>query len=128
MVRSPLVWLGLPDPFKSTEQTREEDEGLAQIREFFQLWLNSDLRLDCNYTTARIIEIACEPPAGFNPPVFKQFLLRVAEDKKDRTTISPERLGWWLRSNNGRVVDGHRLVMSRPNKGAVCFRLVEIGT
>ena len=29
MVRSPLVWLGQPDPFNSTEKTREEDPELA---------------------------------------------------------------------------------------------------
>ena len=38
MVRSPLVWLGEPDPILSMEKTREEDPELANIREFFDLW------------------------------------------------------------------------------------------
>jgi hypothetical protein len=126
MVRSPLIWLGQPDPFKSTEQTREEDSELADIREFFALWLNSDLKLDYDYATARIIEIACERPAGFNASPFKDFLLRVAESRADGTVISPERLGWWLRGVSGRVVDDHRLVMGRLNKASACFRLLRV--
>ena len=127
MVRSPLIWLGQPDPFKSTEQTREEDSELADIREFFDLWLSSDLRLGYDYATARIIEVACERPAGFNPPVFKQFLLRVAASKKNDTVISPDRLGWWLRRISGRVVGDFRLVMGRLNKASICFRLMKVG-
>jgi len=127
MVRSPLIWLGQSDPFKSTEQAREEDSELADIREFFALWLSSDLRLDYDYATMRIIEVACEPPTGFNPPVFKQFLLRVAASREDGTVISRDRLGWWLRNISGRVVDDHRLIMGRLNKASACFRLVKIG-
>ena len=127
MVRSPLVWLGLPDPYQSTEQTREEDSELADIREFFELWLNSDLKLDYDYTTERIIEVGCEHPAGFNISAFKQFLLRVAANQEDGTTISHKRLGWWLRNTSGRVVDDHRLVMGRLNKARACFRLVKSG-
>ena len=126
MVRSPLVWLGQPDPFRSTERTREEDPELAQIREFFALWLSSDLKLDYDYTTARITEVACERPVGFNPPVFEQFLLRVAASRADGTVISHERLGCWLRSISGRVVDDHRLVMGRLNKASACFRLLGV--
>jgi hypothetical protein len=128
MVRSPLIWLGQPDPFKSTEQTREEDSELADIREFFALWLGSDLKLDYHYATARIIEVACERSAGFNPPVFKQFLLRVAASRVDATVISHDRLGWWLRGISGRIVDDHRLVMGRLNKASACFRLVKVTT
>ena len=59
MARSPLVWLGEPDPVLSMDGAREEDPVLTKIREFFDLW-PIYLRLDCPYTTARIIEIACE--------------------------------------------------------------------
>ena len=59
MVRSPLVWLGEPDPILSMDDVREEDPELTMIREFFEFW-PIYLRLDITYTTARIIEIACE--------------------------------------------------------------------
>ena len=38
MVRSPLVWLGEPDPIASMDAAREEDEVLSSIREYFDLW------------------------------------------------------------------------------------------
>ena len=43
MVRSPLVWLGEPDPIASMDAAREEDEELSSIREYFDLWENYGL-------------------------------------------------------------------------------------
>jgi hypothetical protein len=126
MVRAPLVWLGQPDPIVSMETAREEDPELANIREFFDLWL-AYLDLDQDYTTAQIIETACAPPApnDYNPPAFREFLLRVAASRKDNETVSADRLGWWLRRISGRVVNRHRLVMGRLNQARVCFRLLK---
>jgi RepB DNA-primase N-terminal domain len=125
MVRSPLVWLGQPDPVASMEAAREDDPELADIREFFELWHSSKLLLDEPYTTGGIIEIACEPPApnDFNRPLFKEFLLRIAADRDG--VVSARRLGWWLRGISGRVVDGHRLEMGRQNKASACWTLVQ---
>jgi hypothetical protein len=125
MARSPLVWLGQPDPVDSMNAARAEDPELSDIREFFDLWL-AYLQLDEDYTTAHIMETACAPPQGtpydLNPPAFKQFLMRVASDRKGEA-ISAKRFGWWLRGINGRVVDDHRLLMGRFNKALACFRL-----
>jgi hypothetical protein len=132
MVRSPLVWLGQPDPVKSTDSAREEDPTLADIRELFSLWLDS-LEPEQSYTTAQIIETACAtPPSGdFNPQPFKELLLRVAGDKGN---VSPERLGWWLRKISGRVVgiraiSGHveyRLNLGRLNTARACYSLRQV--
>jgi RepB DNA-primase from phage plasmid len=129
IVRSPLVWLGEPDPIASMDTIRDEDPELSDIREFFDLWLAYDLGLDTPYTTARIIEIASVPPApnDFNPPVFKLFLLRVAASKGDAAVVSADRLGWWLRKISGRVVSGHRLVKGHLNAARVQFRLLKVG-
>jgi hypothetical protein len=106
MVRSPLVWLGEPDPIKIMDDVRDEDWDLANIREFFELWLAYDLELGRDYTVATIIEAACPPrtPNNYGPQTFKQLLLRVAATRGAPDTVSPERLGWWLRRNSGRVV------------------------
>ena len=68
-------------------------------------------------------------PAGFNPPVFKQLLLRIAGDKDGN--ISAKRLGEWLRCNTGRVVrvaDGRRywLIRKQARAGRAAFRLSEV--
>jgi len=80
MVRSPLIWLGEPDPVLSMEGLRNEDVELANIREFFGLWLEYGLDLDVPYLTATIIEEAiAAPPANYwRPREFKPFLLRSA--------------------------------------------------
>jgi hypothetical protein len=54
MVRSPLVWLGEPEPVESMESARDEDPELGDIRELFELWPDY-LGLDERYTTGRII-------------------------------------------------------------------------
>jgi putative DNA primase/helicase len=132
MVRSPLVWLGEPDPVASLHKTREEDPELSDIRELFELWLDHDLGLDTPYTTSCIIELACARPPGFNAPVFKQFLVRVAGDRNGE--VSAKGLGEWLRRISGRVVSGstgglsckYRLIRGQAGSGRACFHLSEV--
>jgi hypothetical protein len=93
------------------------------------LWEDYELDLDVVYLTARIIELGCVPPTGFNPPAFKQFLVRIAGDKD--SNVSAKRLGEWLRRNSGRVVrmpDGRRLwlVREQTRLGRAGFRLSEV--
>jgi putative DNA primase/helicase len=127
MVRSPLVWLGEPDPVLSMEEIREEDPELSNIRELFDLW-RSYLRLDTAYTTARIVEIASEQ--GVSGPVnpgFSELLLKVAALRGKETEISRDRLGLWQRRISGRVVNKHRLVRGRDQVANVgSFQLAEI--
>ena len=127
MVRSPLIWLGEPDPTASVDWIRTEDPELSAIRELFDLWLAYDFGLDTPYTTSRIIEIACAPPASndFNVPVFKQFLLRMAASKGNEGVVSAERLGLWLRKISGRVVAGHRLISGRE-RSVASFQLKKV--
>jgi hypothetical protein len=125
MVRSPLVWLGEPDPVESTDSARTEDPELASIRELFSLWTDY-FDLDRSYTTSRIVEGACEAPApdDFNRRPLKALLLQVAGDRGGG--VSTTRLGRWLRRISGRVVDGHRLTLSHPNKALAAFSLSRV--
>jgi hypothetical protein len=136
MVRSPLIWLGEPDPVISMEGIREEDTELGSLREFFQLWLDYELDLDTPFLTARIVEIACEPPPPnyYGPHSFKLFLLRIAAAKTG-TDVSTERLGHWLRRNSGRIVSlfdaqgathKYRLIRDQDKIKRACFKLVEV--
>ncbi|HEY2229773.1 MAG TPA: hypothetical protein VGI22_18950 [Xanthobacteraceae bacterium] len=81
------------------------------------------------YTIASIIEIACFPPraTNYNPAWFKIFLLKVAATKGNAESVSPERLGWWLRRISGRVVDKHRLIKGHDQRTSTAnYRLVEV--
>ena len=137
LVRSPLVWLGEPDPVISMEGLRNEDVELANIREFFSLWLEYGLDLDTPYLTATIIEEAiAAPPANYwGPRELKPFLLGVAAARSDPGKISAERLGHWLRRISGRIVKltdaqgterKYRLMRELDRTNRACFRLVEL--
>jgi hypothetical protein len=126
MVRSPLVWLGEPDPVISIEDIRAEDPELTNIREFFGLWKDY-MPLNTPHTTARIIEVADEQaPTNFNPTWLKAFLLRVAAAKGRPGDVSPDRLGWWLRRISGRIVNQHRLVRGQDRTQVASFQLVRL--
>jgi putative DNA primase/helicase len=121
-----LVWLSEPDPILSMDDVREEDPELTKIREFFDLW-PIYLRLDTAYTTARIIEIACEQiPSSYDKLWLKEFLLTVASAQGKESEISPKRLGKWLQRITGRVVEKHRLVRNPGGRSASSFRLVKV--
>jgi putative DNA primase/helicase len=137
MVRSPLVWLGEPDPIKSMDDLREEDFELANIREFFGLWIDYELDLNTDYTTAQIIEAACPPlsPNNYAPQTFRQFLLRIAAAKGAPDTVSVDRLGRWLHKISGRIVSADdtsgathqcRLIKGHAPRGRSCVQLVKI--
>jgi hypothetical protein len=126
LVRSPLVWLGEPDPVDSVEAVRANDPTLTDIFEFFSLWEKS-LRLDMFYTAARIIEIAdVAPPPNFNASELKAFLLRVAAARGNAGAVSPERLGRWLRRISGRIAGGRRLVREQDRSHVATFRLATV--
>jgi len=57
MVRSPLVWLGEPDPVASVDAAQAEDPELADLRELCEWW-RGELKLDEDYLSARLVEIA----------------------------------------------------------------------
>jgi hypothetical protein len=128
MVRSPLIWLGEPDPIVSIDMSQAEDPELVDLREWVALWL-VEFKLDTPYTSASFVEAASVEPAGFNTNPIKEFLLRIAGDKDGG--ISTKRLGEWLRRMSGRVVkadDGCNYWMIREQARAsrAAFRLLEV--
>ena len=84
MVRSPLVWLGMPDPVVSMETARAEDPVLADMREFFDLWIDYDLGLDTPYITNRILELPVLLRAASTGQYSEEFLLRIAAGRTAR--------------------------------------------
>src|SRR5262249_28727819 len=113
MVRSPLVWLGEPDPVGRIDTTQPEDHELSAIRHLLYL-LVDECKPSRIYGTATFIEAADAAPVGFNPNPFKDLLLRIAGDKDGN--IPAKRLGEWLRRSSGRVIriaDGRKFRLVR---------------
>jgi hypothetical protein len=120
-VRSPLVWLGLPDPVESMETARAEDPGLADIRELFAHW-REELGLGSVYTASQIIKHVSDRDSTmeFQALEFRELLLRRAGQGNE---VSSRRFGRWLTQIKGRVVDGCRLEVRPDDKHGNRFSL-----
>jgi hypothetical protein len=121
-VRSPLIWLGLPDPAASMETARAEDPTLASLRELFTHW-REHFALGAPLTATLIIEFAraVDLEGNRKAPAFWELLLRLAGQGNE---VSSRRLGKWLSKNKGRVVDGHRLEVQVDDHHGNRFALV----
>jgi hypothetical protein len=103
-VREALVWLGEADPVKTMEAIREEDPAAQKRHRLMELWPFTG-----ETTVAAVIAHALErikdKETGEDElvhPDLHAAVMAVAVGKGGG--ISGERLGWWLRSNKGRVV------------------------
>jgi putative DNA primase/helicase len=113
MVRAPLMWLGQADPVASMEVARDEDPELASLRELFAQW-QQHLAAQGSLTALQIKETGCEQDTDRKPvrPEFNDLLTRIAGD---RGAVSTNRLGRWLHRNEGRVVDGRKLISMKTS-------------
>lgn len=111
LVRSALVWLGLPDPVETTEAAREDDPELSALRDVVTGWAaviggrEATVREVLEVATSRAESVMGEP-SDFQYPDFREALLAVAGFKG---SIDGTRLGNWLRARAGRIVDGRRI-------------------
>lgn len=99
--RRPLLWLGCPDPLRSSEEVREEDPDIAMQRALFEAWRDA-------FGTSKAMQVseivsAGSASAGGSPvnPQLHEALLSACGEK-----ITGKRLGNWLRRHRGRIVDG----------------------
>jgi putative DNA primase/helicase len=105
MVRGPLMWLGEADPVKSMDQVRDEDPTLGAIRELFESGL---MRPGVSYKTKEIIKNGI----SMGDEIL-DLLWRVGGHNG---AIDPAKLGIWLKSITGRVVNGKRLFRNESDK------------
>ena len=124
-VRDALMWLGEPDITECIERTRELDPKLDAIRVITSEWQRTigEKRV----TAAELIGTACGMRTGslgqrgeFEFPEFREALLAVAGDGG---AVNGRRLGKWLSSNMGRLVNGIRIVRDGSAANAVKWRL-----
>jgi putative DNA primase/helicase len=119
LVRSPLVWLGLPDPWDTTETAREDDPEIVVLSDVLSGWVVA-IGPKRAVTVRAAIETAIARQGEDDPkpgellhPDFRTALLQVAGVKG---TIDPIRLGKWLLGREGRIINDMRL-MRGPKDG-----------
>jgi hypothetical protein len=106
-VRSPLIWLGEPDPRVTQERARASDPRRQALIAVLHHW--REAVGPAEVTSKELIEIATAqiPNSGsFLWPDFREALLNVAGEGGH---INSRRLGYWLRGVKGRVADQMRI-------------------
>jgi putative DNA primase/helicase len=109
-VRGALVWLGEGDPVETLKTARNEDPRRVALRDILHTWKDAaGTGVASERTTAKLIEMA------EGKIELRDALLAVAGYSG---RIESKALGYWLRNNHGKIIDGMRLTndgkLSRP--------------
>lgn len=128
LVRSALVWLGMPDPCASMTLARGEDPIRAARAAVFEAW---DREISPTRGVPRkmaVPELVNEADLlddhGFVHPAFRDAVLAVASEKSGRE-VSSKRLGRWLSANKNNVVAGVKLVVDMSDARRPRWSLVK---
>jgi putative DNA primase/helicase len=115
LVRSPLVWLGMPDPCSSMEMARAEDPIRASRAAVFSAWEKEIALGRPGHTTSELVETAEQYDGiSFFCPDFRKACLEVAAERSG-TVVSPRRLGKWLSANNNNRIGDLKLTVDRSD-------------
>jgi len=116
IVRSSLVWLGEPDPCQNREKMEIDDDKRECLGRMLLAWRG--VFVDDAVTAAEALS-RVEDAAGLLPPELKDLSEALALTTRKRGGVTAATLGYWLRSNKGRVVDGLRFKATGSPKKAL---------
>lgn len=112
-VRGALLWLGEADPAATIEAVRENDPKRMDLLSVVEHWARV---IQAKPVTA--LEVV---HASLNDAEFREALLAVAGISG---TVNTRRLGFWLRANKGKIVNGMKLLPDGTARvGSVMWRL-----
>ena len=103
LVRSCLVWAGMPDPCLTRARLEADDAVSSSLRGILGLWHE---HLGKGGHTAAEVAMQASMPGRED---LHAALLEVAVSKRDPEKVDALRLGHWLKRHKGRVSDGRRL-------------------
>jgi hypothetical protein len=119
-VRGALVWLGEADPCETMDKVREDDPKRQAVDNVLRHWKAAFGPEEL--TAKQLVDRATEyvpPPqrqgVDFNPPTRREFMYPDLRDAllavaSDRGMVDAQRLGFWLRSIKGRIINNMRIV------------------
>ena len=116
-VRQALVWLDRADPCETVAKVREDDPNRTGLLAVLAQWREA-IGMNMARTVREIIN------AAINHPDFMAALLAVASSKS-ATVISNDRLGRWLKQNEGKIAAGLSLVRAGNSHGYPLWQLIE---
>ena len=110
LVRSALVWLGCADPAQSIHETRRSDPVLDALHQVLHYW-----RRCYGHKGQHARKVAADV-ASFDPSTEQGEALlalraALASVASERGQIDASKLGYWLRKNKDRIVDGQKFAV-----------------
>lgn len=115
--RYPLMWLGHPDPATALlEQVRHDPDGDALgalMTEWYAVFGSMPT------TVRKVVEMACTQADLLD--ALREFPV------EEKGTINPSKLGWLLKKNANRIVNGFELQQTRAD-GRPAWRVVAVKT
>ena len=117
-VREPLIWLDRPDPCDTVAKVREDDPKRATLLTVLVQWQQA-LGTTAAYTIREVIN------AAISNSDFHNALLAVAANRGSNIIVSNERLGRWLKQNEGKIINRLSIVRAGNVHGYPLWRLIE---
>lgn len=130
-VRDALVWLGEADPCESMEKARAADPKRESLTAVVTQWVHV-IGAGKRVTAKEIVSASASPVAdlgydgGSSPETedFREALLAVAGEG---SAINIRRLGKWLARNQGRIVNGMKIVKEGGARAGVALWRIDTG-
>ena len=115
-IRNPLVWLGEADPCNTLTQVNSSDPDRDALEAVLTQW-ELHLGTQSGFTVQEVIARA------INEQDFHAALCSVAESRSATSTVSNDRLGRWLKANEGKIVNGLKLKQVGRSGGYPIWKL-----
>ncbi|MGO9444520.1 MAG: hypothetical protein ACLPXB_07055 [Thiobacillaceae bacterium] len=119
LCRQPLLWLHCADPTASMFEAMAEDPDREILNRLLTAWQSVFGRMPA------MVRDAVKQAQGI---LDEQIELReVLHDIADeRGEINRRKLGWWIRRNAGRIIDGRRFVRASGHRSAEAWQVEEM--
>jgi hypothetical protein len=118
-VRSPLVWLGWPDPVDTMAGVREDDPNRLERTALFSAWAQEFELSNDGYRTAELIEATNQRSSqgDWARPTLRDAALAIAGMRTGgEMQIDPLRFSRWLDKAKGTIADGLKLSVNNRDK------------
>ncbi|SMF94593.1 CHC2 zinc finger [Methylomagnum ishizawai] len=122
LVPSTVRWLGLPDPCKTQEAWKEQDEDRADLARLLEAWAEcyGNLPMTAQAVCREVLERPKSEPHAKLGEVLKDIC-------GEKTGYNPNRLGVHLSRKGKRVVDGKRFEDAGKVSHKTQWKVVEVG-
>jgi len=116
LCRQPLLWLGCADPACSVFEAMTDDPDRGTLDRLLTTWLKVFGK------TPAMVRDAIKYASVFNEEI-QEFGEVLREIAGERGEINRRKLGWWIRRNSGRIVNGRRFVRASGHRSAEAWQI-----